>query len=59
MNSHIDSASALEARLLSSSPETVVQTPTQASPIACDPARGAHEPGCACAGRHVRLNRGN
>jgi hypothetical protein len=61
MNSHIVSASALEARLLSSSPETGTPAPvlTQASPIVCDPANGLHTPGCVYAGRRMRLSRGN
>jgi hypothetical protein len=61
MNSHNQSASALEASLLSFSPETVapIFTPTPASAIACDPANGVHAPGCNCAEKRVRLNRGH
>jgi hypothetical protein len=59
MNSHIQSASSLEASLPSSSAETVVQmlASTPASAITCDPANGIHAPGCACADKRVRLNR--
>lgn len=61
MNSHTDSASLLEASLLSSPPETVAPTltPTPASAIACDPATGVHAPDCACAEKRVRLNCGH
>lgn len=61
MNSHNQSASALEASLPSSSPETVAPTltPTPSSAITCDPATGVHAPGCNCAEKRVRLNRGH
>jgi hypothetical protein len=49
MNSHTQSASALEASLLSSSPETVAAIFTPASAIACDPVNGVHAPDCNCA----------
>lgn len=60
MNSHIHSASVLEASLLYSSPETVAPTPmpTPASAITCEPASGVHAPGCSCPEKRVRLNRG-
>ncbi|MCV3765090.1 hypothetical protein [Rhizobium sp. TRM95796] len=59
MNSHNQSASTLEASLLSSPAETSAQTPvsTPASAITCDPASGVHAPGCTCADKRVRLSR--
>lgn len=61
MQSHTQSASALEACFLSSPPETIApaSVPPLMSPIVYDPASGVHAPGCTCAGRHVRLSRGN
>ena len=61
MNSHNQSASVLEVSPLFSSPETVAPAlaSTPESAIVCDPANGVHAPGCACADKRVRLNRGH